>query len=52
MLIDLREGEGRKRNIDVREKHQSVASHTYPGQGLNRNPGVRPDQELSLRPFH
>ena len=42
MLIDFRErgsrGRERERNIDVREKHQLVASHTCPDQGLNSQP--------------
>ena len=28
----------RKKNIDVREKHQSVASRTCPNPGLNMQP--------------
>ena len=47
MFIDFKEEEGRgrgrgrerererQRNIDVREKHQSVASRTHPNWGLN-----------------
>ena len=31
----LERGEGRQRNIDVREKQQSVASHMHPKVGLN-----------------
>ena len=31
-------GEERERNIDVRQKHQSVASPTLPDQGLNLQP--------------
>ena len=35
-------GRERKKNIDVREKHQSVASCTGPNQGLNPQPGSVP----------
>ena len=35
MFIDLRE---RERNIGVRQKHQLVASHTYPSWGSNPQP--------------
>ena len=48
LLISGREegGEGereerereRERNIDVRKKHQSVASHTHPDRGSNPQP--------------
>ena len=42
MFIDLKRGEGREkrrdRNINVREKHQSVASCTHLGEGLNLQP--------------
>ena len=43
MFIDLREREGgegmeRERNINVKEKHWSVASHVCPDQGLNLQP--------------
>ena len=34
--------EGRERNIDVREKHQLVASHIYNDQGLNLQPRYVP----------
>ena len=41
MFTDLREGEGereRERNIDMREKHRSVASHMHPDTGWNPEP--------------
>ena len=42
MLMDFREGKGRererKKNIDVREKHLSVASHIHPNLGPNWQP--------------
>ena len=41
----------RERNINVWEKHQSVASHTPPFGDLARNPAVCPDQESKWRPF-
>ena len=45
----LERGEGREkegeRNIDVREKYQSVAPHTPPTRDLARNPGMCPDWE-------
>ena len=47
-------GEGkekkRERNIDVQEKHWPVASRTTPAGGLDHNPGMVPDLELSQRP--
>ena len=33
-LFIFRERGGRERNMDMREKHQSVASHMCPNQGL------------------
>ena len=42
---------GRERNINVREKNQSVASRTCPNQGRNRNPSMCPDQESNWRPL-
>ena len=41
-----REGE-RERNIDVREIHLSVVSHTPPTRDLACNPGMCPDWELN-----
>ena len=39
MLIDVERGKGRERerekNIDVKERHWSIASHTHDDQGLN-----------------
>ena len=39
IYLFLEKGEGRERekgrNMDAREKHQSVASHVYPNWGLN-----------------
>ena len=48
--IDVRERKGvgerervqKKRNINMRKKHQSVASHTCPDQGSNLQPGCVP----------
>ena len=45
-----REGE-KERSIDVREKHQLVASCRPPAGDLARNPGVCPHQELNRGPF-
>ena len=39
--------EGRERNIDVREKHQSAASRTCPYWGLNPQPRYGPWQETT-----
>ena len=36
---ELKEKE-RKRNINVQEKHQSVASHSLPTRDLAHNPGT------------
>ena len=47
MFIDLGGGE---KNIDVREKHPSVASCTHPDWGIC-NVGRCPDQELNPQPF-
>ena len=41
----------REININVREKYQLVASRTCPDQGLNLQPGMRPDQEWNRQPF-
>ena len=43
---ERREKEG-ERNISVREKHRSVASHRPPTRDPALNPGVYPDQELN-----
>ena len=49
MLIDFgergREGGEKERNTDVREKHQSVASHMH---HQTHKPGMCPDQESNL----
>ena len=46
MIIDFRErGEekgGGEKNSYVREKHQSIASHMHPDQGLNPQSGYVP----------
>ena len=42
---------GKKRNMDVREKHRLVACHTHLKQGLNTQPGMRPDWESNWRPL-
>ena len=41
----------RERNIQVREKHQSVASHTCPDQGIEYAPHTCPDQESHRQPL-
>ena len=47
-----REGKGRReRNMEVWEKHLSVASLTSPTGDLAHNPGMCPDWELNQRPF-
>ena len=53
MLIDFYRGRqgGRERNIYVREKHQSVSSHTCLTRDWTHNPGMCPDQELNQWPF-
>ena len=45
-----REGE-RERNINAREKHRLVASHTPPTWIRARNPGMCPKQGSNLQPF-
>ena len=53
-LFILREGEGRKkrgRNIDVREKHQLVASCTHPDWRLNTQPEHVPNWASKQQPF-
>ena len=51
----LEMGEGREkereRNMDVWEKHWSVASHMPPTGDLSQNPGMCPDWELNQWPF-
>ena len=46
MYLFLERGEGkekeRERNIDVKEKHQLVSSHTGPYWGLNPQPRHEP----------
>ena len=57
MLTDFIYGEnkGGERDIDVREKHQLVASHTFPVQELNLQPryvpwlGIKPATFLCMR---
>ena len=55
LFSERREGreKDKERNIDVREKHQSIASPMYPNQGPNPQPMPVPDQnrtcDLSLR---
>ena len=44
-------GEERERNINVQEKHQSVASCTPPSGDLVCNPGMCHDWELNQQPF-
>lgn len=42
-FLERKGGESkREREIDVQEKPQSVASLTYPDQGLNLHPGCVP----------
>ena len=53
LFLERREGreKERERNIDVREKHQSVYSHTCPNLGPGLHPRYVPDQELNRQPF-
>ena len=44
-------GKERERSINVREKHQLVASHTPLPGDLARNPGMCLERELNGRPF-
>lgn len=37
-------------NIDMREKHQLIASQMHPEQGSNHNLGLCPNQESNLPP--
>ena len=46
-----REGEREERNINVREIHWSVVSHTPPTGDLAQNPGLCPDWESNQQPF-
>ena len=41
----LERGRDRKRNMNVREKHELAASRMHPNQGSNPQPGICPDQE-------
>ena len=45
-----REGE-RERNINMREIHPSLASHTSPAGDVAHNPGMCPDWKLNQQPF-
>ena len=47
MLLLILEREGRERNINVRGKHQSVASHMLPGWGSNLQPFGAQDHDLT-----
>ena len=49
--IGERKEKDREGNINVREKHLSVASHTLPNGVLAHNPGMCPDQESNEPPF-
>ena len=49
-LLERREGD-RKRNIDVEEKHQLVASHMPPTADQVSNPHLHPDRESNWQPF-
>ena len=57
MFIDFREIERerereRERNIDVREKHRLVTSHTLPRPGIEpANQGIYPDWEQNFYLF-
>ena len=46
-----RVGGEREKNINVEEKHQSVASCVPQNQGWTHNLGMFPDQESNLQPF-
>ena len=54
-ILVLERGEGskkeRERNIDVREKHQLVASHTLPTRVLAHNLGICLDWESNQQPL-
>ena len=47
----LERGDERERNINVQDKHRSIASRIPPARDLVRNPGMCPDQELNQRPL-
>ena len=53
LFLERREGreKERERNIDVQQKHQSVASCVPPTGDLACNPGMCPDWESNRRPF-
>ena len=55
IYLSLERGEGREekreRNIDVQEKHRSVASLTPPTGNPAHNPGMCPDWESNQQPF-
>ena len=44
--------EQRERNIHVREKHRSVASHTCPNQGPGPQPNHVPGPGIEPETFH
>ena len=55
LFIFLERGEGREkgreRNLDVREKHRFVASHTCPDQALNLQSGPVPQPGTEPKPL-
>ena len=51
LFWEVGEGERERENIDVWEKHQSVASHMPPTGDLAHNLGIWPDWELNQHPF-
>ena len=51
IYLFIERGKERERNINVREKHQSVASCTLPTEHLAQNPGICPDQASNQQPF-
>ena len=55
IYLHLETGEGKEkrkeRNINVQEKHRSVASHTSPVGDLACDPGMCPNWKSNWRPF-
>ena len=55
MILEKEVGGGgggeKEKNIDLGEKHQSVASHTCPNQDQTHSLDMYPPWELNLQPF-
>ena len=51
LILEGGEGRERERNIDVKEKHQSIASHMCPTRSWTCNLGICPEWGSNATPF-